>query len=309
MQPNPFLVTLHHKLLSDETKEVSERVILIIAIVSFVIHLGFIYLLQLNLLPSAITEAMGSDSKLLKNPIAAIYTPFSFILIYEVYLLIYYLPKSITTYINKQYEIITLIVIRRIFKDLSSLELSSNWFEIKDDLQFTYDIVASILLFYLLYLFATQSKDAFNSKTEAQIPTKVINFIRYKKTIATALVPLLLGLALYNLIGWTIGTFTPSSSFAVSFKNINNIFFDEFFTVLIITDVLLLLLSFFYTDKFHKVIRNSGFIISTILIRLSFSVDGLINTILIISAVVFGLLILVIHNNYERKEEERMEHE
>jgi len=70
------------------------------------------------------------------------------------------------------------------------------------------------------------------------------------------------------------------------------------FTVLILTDVLLLLLSFAHTDKFNKVVRNSGFIFSTILIRLSFGVDGLLNTILITVAVLFGVLILIIHNKY-----------
>jgi hypothetical protein len=73
---------------------------------------------------------------LLKNPISAIYTPFSFIIIYEV-LLIYYLPKSFTTYITKRYEIITLIIIRKLFKDLSSLQLTSKLVEIKGDLKFT----------------------------------------------------------------------------------------------------------------------------------------------------------------------------
>jgi hypothetical protein len=61
-----------------------------------------------------------------------------------------------------------------------------------------------------------------------------------------------------------------------------------------------LLFSFFYTDQFHKVIRNSGFIISTILIRLSFSVDGLLNNCLIISSIAFGLIILWIHNRFEK---------
>ena len=66
-------------------------------------------------------------------------------------------------------------------------------------------------------------------------------------------------------------------------------------------DVFLLLFSFFHTDEFHKVIRNSGFIISTILIRLSFSVTGLMNTVLIIAAVVFGLVMFFIYNKFEKK--------
>ena len=125
---------------------------LYIAIGSFIIHLLLIYLNQFGLIQ------INGSKELLNSPIAAIYTPFSFILVYEVYLLIYYLPKSITTYIRKQYEIITLIVIRRIFKDLANLQLSSDWFDIKYDLQFTYDIVASVLLFLLLFLFQSKSK-------------------------------------------------------------------------------------------------------------------------------------------------------
>ncbi|MDP4989318.1 MAG: hypothetical protein NWP54_04120 [Polaribacter sp.] len=69
---------------------------------------------------------------------------------------------------------------------------------------------------------------------------------------------------------------------------------------MIITDVILLLFSFFHTDEFHKVFRNSGFIISTILLRISFSVTGILNTILIIAAIIFGLIILIIYNKFEK---------
>jgi hypothetical protein len=106
-----------------------------------------------------------------------------------------------------------------------------------------------------------------------------------------------------------LGTINSSTDGNISFKNINNIFFEQFFTILIVADVILLLFSFFHTDQFHKVIRNSGFIISTILIRLSFATSGLLNTLLILSAIVFGLLILIIFNKFEKKisEEKRRE--
>ena len=76
---------------------------------------------------------------------------------------------------------------------------------------------------------------------------------------------------------------------------------------MIIADVTLLLFSFFHTDDFHKVIRNSGFIISTILIRISFSVTGIINIALIVSAILFGLLMLIIHNKFEKQLAEKIE--
>lgn len=290
-----FLKKTHLLLLSSKTKKRGEHIILAIAIASFIVHLCVIFLIDTN------SIQFESTSKLLNNPISAIYTPFSFILVYEVYLLIYYLPKSFTSYIIKQYEIITLIIIRRLFKDLSNLTISTDWFTIKDDLQFTYDIIASILLFFLIYLFYKESKKRYRQEDLAESQIKGLNkFIKIKKILATFLVPIFVVLAIYSLVSWISSLINPSINNINSFTNINNIFFEQFFTILIIADVILLLVSFFHTDEFHKVIRNSGFIISTILIRLSFSVTGLLNNVLILSAIVFGLLIIIIYNKFEK---------
>ena len=286
-----LLSKLYQICLSENAKNKIEKVILYIAIAGFFIHLLLIYLSKFGFI------TLLSESELFANPISAIYTPFSFILIYEVYLLIYYLPKSFTSYITKQYEIITLIIIRKLFKDLSALELSSDWFKIKGDLQFTYDILASIILFYLIYKFVKQG--ARTSKIPDVNQLKIERFIHRKKIIAIVLVPIFFTMALITLFSWTSDISFTSNNLP-SFEKINNLFFDEFFTVLILVDVVLLLISFFYTDKFHKIIRNSGFIVSTILIRMSFGVSGLISTILIVVAVLFGLAIITIHNKYEK---------
>lgn len=289
---------IYPKFLSEKTKHRSEVVIIYIAIASFLIHLLLIVLVDFEFI------SLNDYSDLLSSPIAAIYTPFSFILIYEVYLLIFYLPYSITTYIGKQYEIIMLILIRRLFKDLSALELSSDWFKIKDDLQFTFDIIAAVVIFFLIYIFnrlnGRRKRIDSEEADPADHPVAVRKFIRIKKYMAVLLVPLLLGLALYSLVRWIGESFYAVGEMVKEVKDINNIFFDEFFTALILIDVLLLLFSLLHTDKFHKVIRNSGFIISTILIRLSFSVEGLLNIALVTVAVLFGVVILWIHNQYEK---------
>lgn len=277
--------------LSEKAKKQIEKIILYVALVGFFIHLILIYLSKFGFI-SALPA-----SELFGNPISAIYTPFSFILIYEVYLLIYYLPKSFTTYITKQYEIITLIIIRNLFKDLSALELSSNWFDNKGDLQFTYDILASVILFYLIFQF--QKQGMLKAPPQNYSNPKIVRFIQRKKLIAVILVPIFFTLALITLFNWTSGISFSANDYP-SFEKINNLFFDEFFTILILVDVILLLISFFYTDKFHKIIRNSGFVVSTILIRMSFGVSGLISTILIVAAVLFGLAIIVIHNKYQK---------
>lgn len=287
--------SLYDYFLSEKVKEKSEKIIIYVAIASFLLHLLLIGLVNLDII------TIGNHSKLLSNPIAAIYTPFSFILIYEVYLLLYYLPKSTSIYIGKQYEIISLIVIRRIFKDLSNLEFSTNWFSIKSDILFTIDLFAILLMFYLIYVFYRGIKSSSQIETEI-IKPEIIKFISLKKTIATFLVPVFLTLSVYSLGHWLYESFFSVTKIVTDIKDINKVFFDDFFTILILVEVLLLLFSFLHSDKFNSVIRNSGFIISTILIKLSFNTEGILNIILIILAIVFGVVILKIHNLYERDE-------
>ncbi|MDC3297498.1 hypothetical protein OAU88_00955 [Flavobacteriaceae bacterium] len=252
---------------------------------------GFIFHLSLVLLNNYSIINIGNESLLLTNPISAIYTPFSIILYYEIFLLIFYLPRSFTTSILKQFEIISLIIIRRIFYDIPKLNLDSNdWFQNPDNLQITYDLISILILFFLIYLF-----NFVKSKIENRKGIKNIDrFIDSKKIISVLLIPVMIILfiiGLYNL--FSIG---QSSDFASSFYYVNEVFYNTFFSILIIADVFILLLSFLYTERYSQIMRNTGFIICTILIRLSFSSSGLTNLLLIISSVLFGLLILKIYS-------------
>jgi hypothetical protein len=203
--------------------------------------------------------------------------------------------------VGKQYEIISLIVIRRLFKDLANLELTSDWFQQKEDLQFTYDLVSTLILFFLIFVFYRLTpRRKIKDNMLVNSNSEVKRFVLTKKYIAVVLVPVLLGLAIYSFVDWFFANFITINKVVDSIKNVNDVFFDEFFTILILTDVLLLLFSFLHTDQFHKVIRNSGFILSTILIRFSFGVEGLLNSILLLSAVLFGVIILSVHNQYEK---------
>lgn len=278
---------------SESFKKKIERIFVTLSIISFVIHLLLILMNYIGIIDFP-------DNKLLTNPIAAIYTPFSFILVYEVFLVIYYLPRSISQYIRKQYEIITLILVRRIFKDLANLDLTADWFNQKYDLQLTYDLISTLLLFVIIYLY-----NHYNTKNKSLVikKEKVENldvFIKRKKTIALVLIPVLVFLALSSLIKWIYIEIISLDYVFFSIQDINEVFFNEFFTVLIMADVLLLLISLYKTDKFHEIFRNSGFIISTILIRISFSAEGLMNNVLIISSVLYGFLMLILNIQFEK---------
>lgn len=275
------LDSIHSKFFSKKNIKSFEKLILYLAISGFLIHLALVFL---NLRYD-INYFVGLDS-LLSNPISALYTPFSFILVYEAFLLIYYFPRSFTTSIAKEYEIISLVLIRKIFEDIPQLDISSGIYN-QQSLLLLYDLIAIIIIFYLIFLFR---------KTIASIPKRksnenLVRFISYKKILSIVLVPILLFLCLSNLFDWTYSVFINNEIV----KNINAVFFIDFFTILILVDVFILLLSFQYTDRYHQIIRNTGFIISTILLRLSFSVSGLSSVILLVIGVLFGLIILKIY--------------
>lgn len=276
------LIDKCHKLLfSEKNLKLFETAILFLAVTGFIAHLLLIYLnINYEL------DYLSKLDNLFTNPISALYTPFSFILIYEVFLLIYYLPRSFTTSIRKEYEIISLIMIRKVFEDIPNLNTETGIFN-TESLNLIYNLLGILIIYYLIFLFKKTIKIIPKRKDTKDLS----KFIAYKKALSIVLVPILIILCFSNLISWSQKLFI-NEYFT---QNINSIFFVDFFTILILVDVFILLISFGYTERYAQIIRNTGFIISTILLRLSFGVRDLSSVILLISGVVFGLIILKIY--------------
>lgn len=268
-----------------------ENTVLFLATFGFIIHLFLIFLNNFSVID--ITE---TENNLLTNPISAIYTPFSFIIIYEIYLLLLFLPRSFTTSISKQFEIISLIIIRKIFKDISNLDLSDSWNISNQNLEVLSDLIGIITLFYIIYLF-NKNKNRMSINKEEPI---LLKFINSKKIVSLSLLAILVIFSSYSLINWVFNLFNDSYSNTMIYNEIDKVFFNDFFTLLILTDVIILLLSFKITEGYSKLIRNTGFVISTILIRLSFSAEGFLDIFIILISSVFALLILRIYNAIEK---------
>jgi hypothetical protein len=252
--------------------------------IGFIIHLFLIYAKKFDWFE------ISFESSLLIDPISAIYTPFSIILVYEIYLLVVNLPRSFTTSVSKQFEIISLILIRRIFADIPKIDLKANWMSTQENVQLIYDVLGVLIIFFLIFLF---------NKGRSRLPKKPLNpnlqsFVASKKAVSLILLPILIITSFISVYSWIYGLVYLQTT-----SDINAIFYNEFFTILILADVLILLLSFQYTERYSQLIRNTGFVICTILIRLSFGVSGLTNVLLIISSVAFGLMILTIYNMEE----------
>ena len=271
---------------ADTVRKKVENLILILAGFGFIIHLLLIFLKELDLIK--VTEL---NQELLNDPISAIYTPFSLILVYEVYLLLFYLPRSFTSCISKQFEIISLIVIRKIFKDIPLMNLNDNWIFSEHNIELVVDLLGFLILFFLIYLF---NKDTKKLPKKNITDPSLIRFISSKKIVSLSLLIVMSFMALNTLFEWVFNIYSNQT-----ITQIDSLFFNKFFTLLILADVIILLISFRYTEEYSKLIRNTGFIISTILIRLSFSSSGYLTMILILTGVSFAYLILKIYNSIE----------
>ena len=279
-----FIDNIFKRVFSETNQNKVERATLWFSMIGFIIHLFLIYAKKYEWFK------IPFESSLLIDPISAIYTPFSIILIYEIYLLVVNLPRSFTTSVSKQFEIISLILIRRIFADIPKINLEANWLNTQENIQLIYDVLGVLIIFFLIFLF---------NKARSRLPKKPINpniqsFVASKKIVSLILLPILIITSFISIYQWIYGLFYLKIT-----SDINSIFYNEFFTILILADVLILLLSFQYTERYSQLIRNTGFVICTILIRLSFGVSGLTNVLLIISSVAFGLVILNIYNMEE----------
>lgn len=291
-----YINKIYSFFLSDSRKKEVEKIIFLTAIVAFLLHLVLISLANIGIIPQNSSNNNGS-----LNLLSAIYTPFTIILLYEIYCLIYYLPKSLTIYLGKQYEIIVLILIRKLFYDLSNVSVTGKSFEVSQIQGLMITIASFIVFCLLIFSFYKLSNNRCLLGDERECKReKDTKYVIAKRILAIGLMILFI-----VLLGWSFTAFqyfSPTVDNTITIlKQMNNTFFSIFFTALILTEVLVLLLSFNLAEQFHKIIRNSGFIISTILLKLSFKAEGTTSTVIIFGGIAFGVAMLAVYRLFEKK--------
>jgi len=274
---------LYHRIFTDENVETVDHLALGAAVLGFALHLGLVGLANVwSGAPHYIERFAGSY-------LSAIYTPFSFILFYEVFALVLALPRSFTSSVGVQLQLISLIVIRRIFGDIghldhiSSLSLDSKWVRLLG-----FDMLAALVMFFGVILFSSVSKNV----PDARAFDDPQPFIRLKRGITILLAGLLFVLAAVTLTRYTVVALQALAAAEPVTMNENIVFYREMFTVMVFADVGVLLASLAHSHRFELVFRNAGFVISTILIRLSLSIPRPIDLLFVLAGFVFAISIL-----------------
>ncbi len=272
-------------------REQAGRLMIYLATLGFLSHLGLVFLVQNVPALARFAVVVGSSY------LSAIYTPFVLILFYEVLLLVLSIPQSTTLAVGAQFEIISLITIRNVFKDLTKFDDFSHVDQQFDAFVTTLtDMFGGLLLFLLVAVFyhinrRRTSREQFHEVSSLELE----RFIARKKIIALGLSVLLFGLAALSLWTWGVESYRAIFEGFVDKRTLTTIFYADFFTILIFTDVLILILSLLLTDSYQLVFRNAGFVISTVMLRISLSAAHPYSLIAAIIGILFGVLVLRIY--------------
>lgn len=288
-----WIASVYSKNLTKENIRAFEVLIIRLAVIFFIGHVGIIFLF--NHFPNLYH---GEPLNYLK----AIFTPFSFILAYEVFLLVIILPHSMTEFIGKQFEIITLITLRSFFHDIADVNMHAP-LHVSDPAvaALGFDLLAAFAMFAMTVVFHRLHPQ----HREAQVKSpsdRFTKFINLKQSVSMCLLIVLAVTSVYNIGSWlslvliALENHTP-------FPDPNSFFYLEFFNTMIYADVLLLIISFLYDSSFYTVVRNASFIISTVLLRLSLSMERPTNHIIIIAAFLFSISVLLVLQFREKVDE------
>lgn len=275
--------TAHEFFLGEKADVIVRRIAIISAIVGFSLHLLFWVLIQTERF-----KISGESSEMFHSPLSSLYTPFSILLAYEVYQLIRTIPESFSSSVGKQYEIATLLVVRDILKRLSNIESQEGWI-IDDDLLFlVVECVAFLVLFYTSLVYQRISKDSKNENLESQ---KLSSFIFSKEVIASFMLIVFIVITFTSMTGWIESVMDGEGSVN------REIFFLDFFTFLILADILILLISYWFYTDFGNLARNTGFVLSTVIIRVAISSPGVSAMFLFGLSGIIGIAIIRISIN------------
>ena len=259
-------------------KECVQNGIGIVLIFVFLLGLFSIALNRLDLIPAPLNTLVP------RNYYYAINLAFVLLLTIEIVGLIFSLSRSISDSVGKQLEILALILLRFSFKELvhfdGPIDPVGHW---KPLLYIISNGLGALLIFTMLgfyYRLQHRRKSTISTTERSQ-------FIAKKKLVCLFLLIIFVSMGLYGLYE----CFAQWSTFD---------FFEVFYSVLIFTDILMIFISLRYLPTFDAIFRNSGFALTTLLIRIALTSSPPYSAILGTGAAIYALGLTIAVNIFTR---------
>jgi phosphate starvation-inducible membrane PsiE len=226
----------------------------------------------------------GIAAQIASSHFAALSVSFTLLLLLEVFELVLGLARSVPSAAGKQFEIMSLILARQSFKELTRLDEPIVWSErtaeavrfIISDATGALAIFALLGLYYRILHRWPEDDEAFSDRAA---------FVEVKKNIALVLLLVLFAMAVAGVVG---AAFT-AQPLSACYDYFDKAFFRIFYTFLIFADVLIVLVSLRFSNAYHVVFRYFGFAVATVMIRLALTAPRIIDALLGVGTMVFAL--------------------
>lgn len=219
--------------------------------------------------------------------LSAIEAALTLVLVIEVMGLVFSIVNSVTSSVGRQLEILSLILLRDVFKEISHVTEPVVWGQLTDAmLPIAATSVSALIIFATLGFFYKLKKrvDIKGDESDKQ------SFITSKKIISLIL--------LFSFHGILINTMYCHFT-----GKIASDIFESFYTLLIFSDILIVLISMRYGHDYQVAFRNSGFAVVTVFIRIALIAPPVYSAFIGSGAALFALAVLCIFNNFSRLEE------
>ncbi|HID40420.1 MAG TPA: hypothetical protein EYP36_13015 [Calditrichaeota bacterium] len=254
----------------------SRTVIGYLLVFTFVTALLFIEANRLGYVPAPLS------AKLPTNHFYAISLVFTMLLIVEVISLVFSLVHSVANSVGKQMEILSLILLRQSFKEFIYFSEPIQWEGFNEPVyHILSDALGALLIFIVLGFYYRYQYHISIAKDEDDKR----RFITAKKLVA------LLLLCTFTFVGvWALYE-SIAGSYRIEF-------FPVFYTILIFSDILIVLISMRYSNRYCILFRNSGFALTTVVIRLALTAPAYVNVALGLAAALFALGLTLAYNTF-----------
>lgn len=254
----------------------AHRIVAGIIIGVFLGTAGLVEMNRIGFLPPGFEEMVGHNRFLPVN------AAFTLLLVLEVVELIFTLPCSTSKSMGKQLEIMSLILLRDAFKELSEFSEPMNVINNVPQLM-TLGVLGlgAFAIFVLLGLYSRLVKK------RAALPGGAPKycFVTAKKLVALVLLVLFIGMG--------------GTNFALVILDRPHFnFFSEFYSLLIFSDLLLVLIVQRFFPSFHIVFRNSGYALATLVMRLALAAPAYYASAMGTAAALFVVLLTLAYNAY-----------
>ena len=215
-----------------------------------------------------------------RNHFYAVETAFTLLLLVEVAGLIFVLERSVSSAVGKQIEILSLILLRQSFKEFIYFDEPITWDQVRESLvPMISDAIGALLIFVVLgFYYRMQRHIPITADAEDQA-----NFVAAKRLVALGLLVTFIVVGIGELVSMLNEGRAP-------------LFFEKFYTIMIFTDVLIVLISLRYSSTYHVVFRNSGYALATVFIRLALIAPPPFNAALGLGTALFALGLTMSYN-------------